>query len=329
MAKGANQKEKLLYMAKFFAEQTDEEHGLTVQDIIKQLNDNNINAERKAIYDDIEVLRHFGMDIVSEQKDRTVYYKLASRDFELPELKLLVDSVQAAKFITENKSRELIKKLESQVSRHEAKQLHRQVIISGRIKTMNESVYYSVDMIHAAINEDVQIRFKYFQWNLKKEAELRHDGAWYNISPWALVWDDEYYYLIGYDAESGKIKHYRVDKMLKLSVTDAKREGKDVFEKIDLPKYSNGLFGMFTGSDTAVTLLCENDMVGAIIDRFGKDPVIIPVDDTHFRTKVNVTASEQFIGWVIGLGKGIKITAPDFMVQMMKDTVARLNEQYK
>ena len=329
MAKGANQKEKLLYMAKFFAEQTDEEHGLTVQDIIKQLNDNDINAERKAIYDDIEVLRHFGMDIVSEQKDRTVYYKLASRDFELPELKLLVDSVQAAKFITENKSRELIKKLESQVSRHEAKQLHRQVIISGRIKTMNESVYYSVDMIHAAINEDVQIRFKYFQWNLKKEAELRHDGAWYNISPWALVWDDEYYYLIGYDAESGKIKHYRVDKMLKLSVTDAKREGKDVFEKIDLPKYSNGLFGMFTGSDTAVTLLCENDMVGAIIDRFGKDPVIIPVDDIHFRTKVNVTASEQFIGWVIGLGKGIKITAPDFMVQMMKDTVARLNEQYK
>lgn len=329
MAKGANQKEKLLYMAKFFAEQTDEEHGLTVQDIIKQLNDNDINAERKAIYDDIEVLRHFGMDIVSEQKDRTVYYKLASRDFELPELKLLVDSVQAAKFITENKSRELIKKLESQVSRFEAKQLHRQVIISGRIKTMNESVYYSVDMIHAAINEDAQIRFKYFQWNLKKEAELRHDGAWYNISPWALVWDDEYYYLIGYDAESGKIKHYRVDKMLKLSVTDAKREGKDVFEKIDLPKYSNGLFGMFTGSDTAVTLLCENDMVGAIIDRFGKDPVIIPVDDTHFRTKVNVTASEQFIGWVIGLGNGIKITAPDFMVQMMKDTVARLNEQYK
>lgn len=329
MAKGANQKEKLLYMVKFFAEQTDEEHGLTVQDIIKQLGDNDINAERKAIYDDIEVLRHFGLDIVSEQKDRTVYYKLASRDFELPELKLLVDSVQAAKFITENKSRELIKKLESQVSRYEAKQLHRQVIISGRIKTMNESVYYSVDKIHSAINDDVQIRFKYFQWNLKKEAELRHDGAWYNISPWSLVWDDEYYYLIGYDAESGKIKHYRVDKMLKLTATDAKREGKDVFEKIDLPKYSNGLFGMFTGSDTAVTLLCENEMVGAILDRFGKDLAIIPVDDTHFQTKVNVTVSQQFIGWIIGLGQGIRITAPDFAVQMMKETIGRLNEQYK
>ncbi|MGN0564187.1 MAG: helix-turn-helix transcriptional regulator, partial [Candidatus Heritagella sp.] len=199
MAKGSNQKPKLLYLAKIFAEYTDEEHGLSMQEIIARLNQYEINADRKTLYLDFEELRHFGLDIVSEQKGRNVYYFLASRDFELPELKLLVDCVQSSKFITERKSRELIKKLESLVSKHNASQLQRQVILSGRVKAMNESIYYSVDTIHNAINGDKQIRFQYFQWNVKKEMELRHHGAWYQISPWALVWDDEYYYLIGYD----------------------------------------------------------------------------------------------------------------------------------
>lgn len=328
MAKGSNQKLKLLYMAKIFMEKTDEEHGLSVQEIIKLLNQYGVNADRKTLYLDFEELRHFGMDIVSNPVGRNVYYHLTARQFELPELKLLVDSVQSSKFITERKSRELIKKLESMVSIYDARQLQRQVVLSGRVKTMNESIYYSVDTIHDAINDDRQITFQYFQWNVLKKPELRHDGAWYRISPWALVWDDEYYYLIGYDAAAGVIKHYRVDKMLHLDMTDEKREGKDVFKKLDLARYSKGLFGMYGGEELTVTLLCENNMAGAIIDRFGKDISLIREDEEHFKTHVTVSASKQFLGWVIALGKGVKIISPESLVDAMKAEAKRLAEQY-
>lgn len=328
MAKGTKQKQKLLYLAKLFNEHTDEDHGLTMKDIISMLNSNDINADRKTIYQDLEELRNFGLDIISEQKNKNVYYRLASRDFELPELKLLVDSVQSAKFITEKKSRELIGKLESLVSRYEARQLQRQVIISGRVKTMNESIYYSVDKIHTAINEDAQISFQYFQWNVSKEPELRHDGKLYVVSPWSLVWDDEYYYLIAYDAQSGIMKHYRVDKMLNISVLEDRRDGKDLFSNIDLPKYSKSLFGMYGGEEITVTLLCEKNMAAPIIDRFGKDISIIKTDDEHFKTYVTVTNSRQFLGWIFALGGGVKITAPDTMVEEMKKEAKRLSEQY-
>lgn len=328
MAKGTNQKLKLLYLTKIFTEMTDEAHGLTAQEIISQLNRYEVNADRKTLYSDLEELRHFGLDIVNSPSGRNVYYRLASREFELPELKLLVDSVQSSKFITERKSRELIKKLESMVSTYEAKQLHRQVILSGRVKTMNESIYYSVDKIHAAINEDRKIKFQYFQWNVKKEAMLRHDGAWYHISPWALVWDDENYYLIGYDADAECIKHYRVDKMLHLDMAKEKREGRAVFQKLDLARYSNGLFGMFGGEELTVTLLCENNLAGAIIDRFGKDIVIVREDEDHFKTVVTVSANKQFLGRIIALGKGVKFTAPESMVEAMREEARRLAEQY-
>ena len=328
MARGNNQKLKLLYMAKIFAEKTDEDHGISVQDMISLLNRYEVNADRKTIYLDLEELRHFGMDIVSNQEGRNVYYRLASRDFELPELKLLVDSVQASKFITERKSGELIKKLESLVSTHEAKQLHRQVILTGRVKTMNESIYYSVDKIHEAISDDRQITFQYFQWNVQKKPELRHKGAWYHISPWALVWNDEYYYLIGYDPESSKIKHYRVDKMLHLDIAAEKREGRDVFRQMNLPQYSKSLFGMYGGEATNVTLYCENQMAGPIIDRFGKDIPMVKADEEHFNAYVQVSASPQFLGWIIALGKGVKITSPESMVEAMKAEAKRLAEQY-
>lgn len=328
MAKGTNQKLKLLYLAKIFSENTDEAHGLSIQEIITMLNGYEVNADRKTLYLDIEELRHFGFDIISFKKSRNVLYSLASRRFELAELKLLVDSVQSSKFITERKSRKLIKKLETMVSTYEAKQLHRQVVLSGRVKTMNESIYYSVDKIHEAINEDRQISFQYFQWNVRKEPELRHDGMRYKISPWALVWDDEYYYLIGYDHKEDKIKHFRVDKMLRLEKKKNKREGKELFSKMDLPKYSKGLFGMFGGETVDVTLQCENYMAGAVIDRFGKDITMVPMDKDHFLTHAEVSASEQFLGWVIGLGGGVKITGPEKMVEAMKNEIRRLNEQY-
>lgn len=327
MAKGQNQKLKLLYIARFFNERTDEDHGVSVQDIITLLNQYEISADRKTIYQDIEELRRFGMDIIAEQQGRSVVYKLASRDFELAELKLLVDSVQSSKFITEKLSRKLINKLESLVSIYEGNQLNRQVILSGRVKTMNESIYYSVDTIHQAINQDRKIRFQYSQWNLKKVLVPRHDGAWYEVSPWALVWDDEYYYMIGYDA-CGIIKHYRVDKMQKLSVAATAREGREKYESMNLPSYSKSLFGMFGGNTIEVKLRCRNDMVGVIIDRFGKEIVIAPVDDDHFETIVKVTSSGQFLGWIIGLGDGVELVYPDSLIEELGAIAARLAKQY-
>ena len=325
MAKG---KMKMLHLIRIFSQETDDEHALTLQEIITRLAAENITADRKTLYNDFENLRQFGFDIIAQQRDRTTYYHLGERDFELPELKLLVDSVQAAKFITARKSQELIRKLERYTSIHQAAQLHRQVYIAGRVKAMNESIYYNIDRLHSAINAGIQIRFQYGQWNLNKEMELRRGGDWYQVSPWALTWDDEKYYLVAYDADADMIKHYRVDKMLRIKALDEPREGKKAFEAFDMALYSKSVFGMFTGEETTVTLEAENHMVGVIIDRFGKDINLAPVSDTHFQATVNVIASPQFIGWIVALGKSIRIVAPDALVERMREEIHRLSEQY-
>ncbi|MCC8099014.1 MAG: transcriptional regulator [Clostridiales bacterium] len=328
MARGQNQKQKPLYLAKIFLEETDEGHGLTAGELIDRLQQYGVAVERKTLYQDIEDLRQFGMDIVAMQQGRTHTYHLVSRTFELPELKLLVDSVQSSKFITERKSRELIRKLETLCSVHDGKQLQRQVLIAGRVKTMNESIYYNVDDIHAAISRNCQIRFHYFQWNLQKEEELRRGGAWYCVSPWHLRWDDENYYMIAYESSSDTIKHYRVDKMRNITVTDTPREGQEKLAAFDPAAYTKRLFGMYAGEETRVTLECENRMIGVLVDRFGKDFPVIQKDEGHFTAYVDAAVSEQFLGWVISLGSGVKLTAPEDVVERMREEVRRLNAQY-
>lgn len=329
MAKGKNQKLKLLYLVKIFLEETDDQHGLTRHELIDKLNHYGISADRKTLYSDFEELRAFGFDIITERTGNDCFYHIAGREFELAELKLLVDSVQSARFITERKSQSLIKKLEHLVSRYEARQLHRQVLISGRVKTMNESIYYNVDKIHNAINSDARIQFQYFQWNVKKEMVLRHDGAWYHVSPWALVWDNENYYMIGYDGASEEIRHYRVDKMLKITPDGEKRDGKEKMKGFDLSQYSRQLFGMFGGEEIQVSLEAANRMAGILIDRFGKDITLIPRDGSTFTAHVNVAVSPQFFGWIVSLGEEVRITGPESVVDMMKKEVRRLSSQYK
>ena len=206
MPKGAKQKFKLIYIIKYLMENTDENHKATMQDIIKYLESYDITAERKSIYADMETIRDIGIDVVGEKIGRNFYYYIASRDFEIAELKLLVDAIQSSKFMTEKKSQDLIKKLEGLVSVHGAKQLQRQVYVSGRTKTLNESVFYNIDALHNAIGSNRKIKFQYFRWNLKKEMELRRNGEFYEVSPWALLWEDENYYLIAHDKEEDKIK---------------------------------------------------------------------------------------------------------------------------
>lgn len=314
MPKSEKQKQKLLYIIQLLMEKTDDAHTVTTQEIIDYLAFQGILAERKSIYDDINTLIDFGMDIV-KVKERPAGYRLASRRFELAELKLLVDAVQSSKFITSKKSRELIGKLETLCSKREAVQLHRQVVVTNRAKAVNENIYYNVDQIYSAIAENVKIQFLYFDWNVKKEMVPRHDGKYYSVSPWLLTWDDDNYYLIAYDDESSMIKHYRVDKMLKISSTGQCRQGKEVFENFDIAAYSRKTFGMFAGEEETVILLCDKKMTGVFIDRFGNDVSMRSYDEEHILVRVNVAVSRQFFGWLAGLGNTVKIQNPEKTVR--------------
>ena len=326
--KSSNQKLKIMYLMKILLDRTDETHSITMPEIIDALEAYGISAERKSLYNDIENLRVYGLDVIGVQEDRTYSYHIGNRLFELAELKLLVDSVQSAKFITEKKSNELIKKIESLASKYEASQLHRQVFVAGRVKTMNESIYYNVDSIHAAIAGNSRITFKYFKWNVDKDMELRHDGALYEVSPWLLSWNDGYYYLIAYNSVKGIIKHFRVDKMLDIKLNGRKREGEKVFNSLDMAAYTGKMFGMYGGEDERVRLECDNALAGVMIDRFGKDISLIRLDDKKFAVNVEVAVSRQFLAWIIGLGEGVKIVGPQRIVDMMNDEIDRLVRQY-
>ena len=328
MPKGTKQKFKLIYLIKYLLENTDENHKVTMADILKYLESIDVTAERKGIYDDMEAIRHIGIDVQGEKIGRNYYYYVAGRDFEVAELKLLVDAIQSSKFITEKKSAELIKKLEGLVSVHEAKQLQRQVYVAGRAKTINEGIYYNVDTLHNAIGYNHKIQFQYFQWNAKKEMKLRRNGEFYEVSPWALLWEDENYYLIAFDSSCQEIRHYRVDKMLNISCTDFLREGKEYFERFNLAEYSKKNFGMFSGEEEMVKLEVHNSLTGVMIDRFGKEIMMIPADKEHFRIHVKVAVSPQFFGWIFGLGKEVRILGPENVVNKMKEELKKISELY-
>ena len=310
MARSSGQKLKLLYIVKFLSENTDENHPASTADIIANLEANGIHSERKSIYDDIEKLCDFGYDIVQVQSRLGGGYYMAGREFELPELKLLVDAVQSSRFLTTRKSRSLIKKLEQMAGKHDAGKLQRQVYVAGRIKTENESVYYSIDNIHRAIQENRQISFQYLDWNMRKELVPRVNSL-RKVSPWALIWQDENYYLAAYDSGDGHMKHYRVDKMGKVEVCREAREGVDQFAKVDLAAYTNQIFGMYGGEEQMVTLQFPNRLVGVVLDRFGREADIRQMPEGTFRVRAKVTVSGQFFGWLAGIGKDAAIVSPE------------------
>ncbi len=309
MAKSAGQKLKLLYIVKLLSESTDERHPVSTTDIIAYLDANGIHSERKSIYDDIDKLCQFGYDIIQIHSRLGGGYYMAGRDFELAELKLLVDAVQASRFITTRKSRSLIKKLEQMAGKYDAGKLQRQVYVAGRIKTENESIYYNVDSIHRAIQENRQIRFQYLDWNLKKQLVPRANAE-RTVSPWALIWREENYYLAAYDSADSVMKHFRVDKMGKAEVLEQKREGVEQFSQIDPASYTNQTFGMYSGDEESVTLQFPNRLVGVVLDRFGKDADIRPMTDRIFRVRVKVAVSGQFFGWLAGIGREAVVISP-------------------
>lgn len=326
MAKSENQKLKLLYIVQMLLKHTDEDHVLGTQEIIDKLAEYDIRAERKSIYDDMMRLADFGFDVL-QKKGRGGGYYLASRDFETAELKLLVDAVQASRFMTEKKSRELIKKLENLTSRHQAVQLQHQVVVVGRVKTENEKIYYNVDSIYKAIDQNVKISFTYLEWNLKKELTPRRDGEKYVVSPWFLIWEDENYYLAAFDEKAGEIRHYRVDKMGDVILLEEKREGKEQYEQLNPAEYTKQTFGMFGGERTGLTLQFPDKLIGVVIDRFGRETDIKKLEKDVFTARVKAAVSGQLFGWLAGLG-GVKIVAPaEIKEQYIEWLNKRLKEQ--
>ena len=314
MARQANQKLKMLYLLEILRRETDEEHPLSLKQIIDLLAQKGVSAERKSLYDDIEQLRLLGEDVIAV-RDTTVRYYIGERTLDMPQLRLLVDAVQSSKFITRKKSEELIRRLESLTSRHLAGQLQREVVVSGRIKTMNESIYYNVDSLQSAIAAGRQVTFRYFDWGMDKKQHLRHDGALYTVSPWTMVWDDENYYLVAYHSEKGSLRHYRVDRMLGIAVTDLPREGEAAFRSHDMGAYSRQTFGMFGGREQPVTLRCRKRMAGIILDQFGTDVPLIPDGEEHFTVRVPVVVSPPFFAWLSGFERDIRLTAPASVAQ--------------
>ena len=327
MAKSPNQKLKLLYLLKMLEEKTDEENTMTINEMIAELDRYGITAERKSIYDDLEALKHYGLDIAI-RKSKTTDYFVAGRLFELPELKLLVDAVQCSKFVTHKKSNELIKKIESLASTHQAMSLHRQVYVSNRVKTINESIYYNVDRLHAAIAENKQVSFKYFDYDIKKEKVYRKSGNRYSVSPYGLSWDDENYYLVTFSHKYNDFTHYRVDRMADIVLSEVSRELLPDNEQFNIAEYSKKVFNMFGGEEVTVKLKFDNSLVNAVVDRFGKEIVIGKLEDDSFSIWIKVAVSSTFFAWLSQFGAKVKILSPETVIEKYKIHMSEIIDQY-
>ena len=328
MPKMPNQKLKLLYLMKIFLERTDEGHPITLAELSEELGKYGISAERKSLYDDIETLRVYGINVCVKRERRVGYY-VAERDFAPAELKMLVDAVQSSKCISPKKSSELIRKIESLGSRYQGAELHGQVNMEHRLKATNEEIYKNIEYIYTAISTNKKIRCKYFEWNSYKQRILRKDGKLYFLDPLALHWDDENYYLIAYEAESQLIKHFRVDKLLSVVVLDEDRE--DVREVVDfqVPLYSRQLFGMYGGESANVVIRCHNSLAGVVIDRFGIDVTILSNKDDYFVFSAKVMVSPTFYSWIMGFGDKMKVLSPEPVANRVKSLAEELIRCYE
>ena len=322
MAKKSNQKAKLLVLYQVLLKKGDEDRPISTPELIEVLEREGIPAERKSVYTDMETLQDLGVD-VQLRKGRGGGWFIGERDFELPELKLLVDAVQSSRFISRKKSEALIAKLSALTSEHQAKQLRRQVYVDRRVKTENESVYYAIDRLHAAIAAGRVVTFQYFDYNAHREKVFRREGKRYVVSPYGLIWSDENYYLVGWEQGGSGLRHYRVDRMHALTVTSLPREGDASCKNFDLAEYGQKHFHMFSGREAKVRLRCENRFVNVMLDRFGQEAMLIPDGKDHFALTVDAVVSPQFYGWLFGLGHEVQLTAPDWAVEEYREMLEK------
>lgn len=330
MPKSFNQKLKILYLMKALEEKTDREHPMSVAEIIQYLDGYGISVERKAVYDDIETLRFFGMKI-GNRRGRIAGYYLEEREFALPELKILMDAVQSSRFLTREQSRDLLRKLEALTSVSEAKKLQNQTYIVPGVKSSNDEIYKNIEGIYDAIAENRQITFQYYEWDLSKNLRKKRGGEQYRVSPWKLIWKSENYYLLGLDEKSGIVKHYRVDKIKHINIDKHKRNGESIFKDFDMEKFTAGTFGMFGGRETSVRMEFENRFAGVVLDRFGQDVMLISRDEEHFSMQTQISVSPKFFGWLASLGSGAVIVSPENVrreyISFLKKTLMNYGEE--
>ena len=325
--KGKNQKKKIFVLNRIFEEHTDPDHGLRMNEILALLKNHGIDAECKSVLDDIATLQELKVDVGLEDGGRK--FRLYSRTFDLFEIKLLVDSIQTSKFLPQEMTEKLVNKLMQLCSRYERHTLRRQVVVANRTKNLNTRIHYSMDSIHEAIANDTQISFKYFNYDINKKRVFRKKGATYRLSPFAMIYTDDNYYLLAFDPEVKEIRPFRVDRMDGVNVLKAKRVGSDEFAKIDMSRYTNYTFSMFGGEVESVTLRFQNRLMNAVIDRFGADVVTRKVDNYHFEITVPVAVSQQFYGWIFGLGKAVRIIGPKSVKDGMKKALADIAQRYE
>ena len=319
---------RLLYIYQILSEETDEDHILSasgLEELLMRRHD--MKADRRSIYSDIDTLKEFGADIVTVKGNEHGYY-LAGRDFELAELKVLADTVQVSRFITRKKSEELIKKLKLLASTHQGRQLQKQITLFGRPKATNETIFYNVDAIHSAIYKNRQITFQYAEWTMKKSLSVKRGGALYRVSPWALVWSDENYYLVAFEHTAGEERHYRVDKMRNIEILDEEREGRQAVRDFNAADFDKRTFGMFTGPTEDITISAPVRMVGIFLDRFGRDILLVPEGTDRFHVTLKISVSPQFFGWLAGLGKDVRIIRPSGTADRFADYLKDILEGY-
>ena len=318
-----NQRLKLFYLLDYLLEETDETHTKKVQEIIEHFeNYYKIPVEQKTVCSDLHLLDEYGYE--TQYDGRTRGWRIIGREFETQELQLLIDSVQASRFITQKKAKELTDKLKAKASRFDRVLLERRCYVPNRVRSMNDKIFYSLDDLHIAIANDWQITFRYFYFTPKKERAYYKKT--YSASPYALLWSDNNYYLLAY--ESGKMKHFRVDKMDGIDIVRTKREGKEVFKDMKLNERSLRMFSMFSGKVQKVKIRFSNHLANVVIDRFGRDVVMVPDDEKHFTIHTDIEVSPQFFGWLCGLGRGARILAPAEVVEEMGNYVKGIAEMY-
>ena len=314
----------MLYVLSYLEQNTDENNTCTIKQLLEMLEAKGFSADRKSIYSDIYALSEYGYDIEGIGSGR---YFLASRNFELAELKLLVDSIQYSRFITSKKTNELISKIEKLCSKDEAAKLKKQIVFQTASKSLNETVYYNVDKITTAIVEDRKISFRYFEYTVSGK-QYRKNGKLYIVSPFSMIVDDENYYLLAYSSDTKDLRHYRIDKMESIEISKAKRQGREVFEKEDMGHYTSRVFGMFKGEEKNVHLRFSNSLAGAARDVLGSDLMFIPDGTEHFTTHARIQISPHFFGWLFALGDGAEILGPEDVRQQMVKQINSIKNTY-
>lgn len=316
---------KVLHILRVLWEESDEQHPVSATYIARRLEERDVACERKSVYAYLDILEDFGLDVVRVSKGAY----LATRWLELPELLLLADAMRASHSITERKSQELIRKLSEMLSCYQGKEFLAMTRGVNAVKAENESIYYSIDAIRMAMEKNRQVTFQYANWNRHKELELRHGGKWYQVSPWKLCWERERYYLVGYEEASSMTKYFRIDKIRNLQGIEKPRSGEDISVESECKerKQENAtVFGMFQGIETEVVLNANQNLLGTIMDRFGRDVWLHMVDERNFRMKAMIQVSNQFYGWLVGLGRGVQIVEPAWVkeqyCQLLRDILS-------